>query len=305
MKEKKITIVFFSLIFASLVWLSVDMGNTFQTTIDLPIRVEHLQKNKAIASPLPNTISLKIQGNGWQLLNMLLSPNLRYTIDFSMLSKRDTVFTYNDLTEHINLPKEIHIFETSPETVFVQIDDKITKKVRVEPVVSTIYREGFDIVGTMRADPDSIVLTGSRTLLNRISAWKTDMVVIKDVNAPISTTIPLRDSLRVEVERSHSVVKLTFDVQPVAEKTIENIPIEVNQVPENRSVVLIPPTISVIIRSGVNAVAPLNEKDFYAFVDYKSILLDTSGYVQPIILGPDNIKIVQQNPERIQYVVRK
>ncbi|MEW5798499.1 MAG: CdaR family protein [Bacteroidota bacterium] len=305
MKENKFTIIFFSLLFAAIVWLSVDMGNTFQTSIELPIRVEHLQQNKAIASPLPTTIRLKIQGNGWQLLNIVLSPNLRYTIDFSTLSKRDTVFTYNDLTEHINLPKEIHIFETTPETVFVQIDDKITKKVPVEPVVSTLYRDGFGIVGTMKPEPDSIVLTGARSLLNRITTWKTDAVLLKDINAPVAAIIPLQDSLRLEVERSHSTVRLTFDVQPVAEKTIENIPIEVNQLPENRSVVLIPPTLSVIIRSGVNAVAPLNEKDFNAFVDYKSILLDTSGYVHPIILGPENIKIVQQNPEKIQYVVRK
>jgi hypothetical protein len=96
-----------------------------------------------------------------------------------------------------------------------------------------------------------------------------------------------------------------FDVQPIAEKTIDNIPVEVNQIPGTRNVVLIPPTVSIIIRSGVNAVAPLTEKDFYAFVDYKSILLDTSGFVQPIILGPENIKIVNQQPEKIQYVVRK
>lgn len=305
MKENKFTIVFFSLLFAAIVWLSVDMGNTFQTTIDIPVRVERLQRNKAIASPLPKAITLKIQGNGWQLLNTLLSPNVRYTIDFGMLSRRDTVFTYNDLPEHINLPKEIHIFETYPETVFVQIDDRITKKVPVEPVVSILYREGFGIVGTMKPEPDSIVLTGARSLLNRITTWKTDSVMLRDINAPVAANVPLRDSLRLEVERSHTVVRLSFDVQPVAEKTIENIPIEVNQVPENRSVVLIPPTLSVIIRSGVNTVAPLNEKDFYAFVDYKSILLDTSGYVRPVILGPENIKIVQQNPERIQYVVRK
>lgn len=305
MKEKKITIVFFSLIFASLVWLSVDMGNIFQTTVDLPIRVENLQKNKAIASPLPKSISLRIQGNGWQLLNVLLSPNLRYTIDFRLLSKRDTVFTYKDLTEHINLPKDIHIFETSPETVFVQIDDMVTKKIPVQPVVSVSYRQGFDIVGRVQPEPDSIVITGARALLNRITAWKTQMAYFKDVNAPVSASVSLLDSLHLEVDRPQSVVRLTFDVQPIAEKTIGNIPVEVNQVPENRSVVLIPPTISVIIRSGVNAVAPLTEKDFYAFVDYKSILLDTSGFVQPIILGPENIKIVQQNPDRIQYVIRK
>ena len=77
------------------------------------------------------------------------------------------------------------------------------------------------------------------------------------------------------------------------------------QVPENRNVVLIPPKISIIVRSGVNNIAPLSEKDFYAFVDYKWILLDTSGTVQPNITGPENVVIVQQNPVRIQYVVRK
>ena len=36
-----------------------------------------------------------------------------------------------------------------------------------------------------------------------------------------------------------------------------------------------------------------------------AILLDTSGFVQPTILGPDNVRIVQQSPERNQYVIRK
>lgn len=305
MKEKKLTIVFFSLVFASLLWLSVNMGNTFQTTINLPIRVEHLQKNKAIATPLPATISLKIQGNGWQLLNTVLSPNLRYAIDFSVLSKRDTVLTYNDLKVHINLQPELQVSETSPETIFVQIDEKITKKVPVQPVIAATFREGFGIVGRIQSQPDSIDLMGARVLLNRIYSWKTQPVEFNNINEPVLASVPLLDSLHLEVGRSHSTVQLSFDVQPIAEKTIADIPIEVNQVPNNRSVVLIPPTVSVIIRSGVNAIAPLDQKNFYAFVDYKSILLDTSGFVQPAILGPDNIKIVQQNPEKIQYVIRK
>jgi hypothetical protein len=305
MKEKKLTILIISLIFASLVWLSVNMGNTFQTTIELPIRIEHLSADKAIATPLPKTIGLKIQSDGWHLLNVILSPNLRYTIDFSQLSRKDTVFTYNDLNKHINLPKDIHIFETSPETVYVQIDDKITKRIPVEPDVTTLYKEGFGIVGSILANPESISVTGARNLLNKIHSWKTEHIIIRDINAPVSTTASLLDSLNLEIERSHSTALLSFDVQPIAEKTIDNIAIKINQVPEQRSVVLIPPTLSVIVRSGVNAIAPLTEKDFDAFVDYKSILLDTSGYIQPTIIGPANIRIVRQIPEKIQYVIRK
>jgi len=281
------------------------MGNTFQTTIELPILVENLNPTKAIATPLPKSMTLKIQSSGWHLLNIKLSPNLRYTIDFSQISKHDTIFTYNDLNKHINLPGDIHIFETSPETIYVQVDDKVTKTIPILPNITATYREGFGIVGPVLTKPESISITGARSLLAKINSWQTQPVLFSNINAPVSATVPLLDTLTLEVKRSHSFAQVYFDVQPLAEKTIDNIPIEVNQVPERRTIVLIPPTISVIVRSGVNEVAPLTEKDFSAFVDYKSILLDTSGFVQPTILAPKNIKIVTQMPERIQYVVRK
>ncbi|MHB1049005.1 MAG: CdaR family protein [Bacteroidota bacterium] len=305
MKEKKIPIILFSLLFAFLVWISVNLGNTFQTTLEFPVTIENLRPNQAIATPLPSSIALRIQGTGWQLVNAMLSPGIHYTIDFSSISRRDTLFTFKHLAERINLPKEIIVFETSPETVFVRLDQKISTTIAVEPKITALFREGFGMVGKIRTEPDSVVVTGARALLSDISRWNTRPMTISDINTPVSMVIPLVDSLSNEITLSHTYAKVYFDVQPIAERTIDNIPVEVNQVPGNRSVVLIPPTVSVIIRSGVNAITPLQEKDFYAFIDYKSILLDTSGYVLPIIHGPENVQIVQQIPDRIQYVVRK
>ncbi len=305
MKERKFPIILFSLIFAFLVWASVNLGNQFQTSIEVPVRIENLRADQAIAIPLPKIVHFKIQGTGWQLLNTLFSPNLRYTIDFKTLSKKDTLFTYKELNERVNISSSIHIFETYPETVLVRLDEKTTKKVSLLPVVNTSFRDGFGIVGMVKTNPDSVVLTGARSLLHKIHYWKTNTVELNDINAPITMNITLNDSLQFEISRSLSTTTISFDVQPIAEKTINDIPIEIVQVPDNRNVVLIPPKISIIVRSGVNNIAPLSEKDFYAFIDYKSILLDTSGMVQPNIVGPENVKIVQQKPEKIQYVVRK
>ncbi|MDD8017194.1 MAG: hypothetical protein PHP42_02350 [Bacteroidota bacterium] len=305
MKEKKLPVFFFSLLFASFIWLSIDLGNEFKTTIVVPVQIENLQTNRAIATPLPQTLRMKIQGTGWQLLSTMLSPNLQYTIDFSKLSRKDTLFTYNNLAEHISLPHSIRISETLPETVLVLLDVKVTKKIPIVPFIRASYRNGFGIVGGMKAQPESISITGARSLLNMFSNWPTKIITLNDVNAPVTLNVEVSDSLSLEVSRSLTSTSVMFDVQPIAEKTIEDIPIDVSQVPENRKIVLIPPTVSIIIRSGVNAIASLTQKDFYAFIDYRSILLDTSGTVQPIILGPENVKIVRQDPDRIQYVVRK
>ena len=305
MKENKLPIIFFSLIFSILVWVSVNLGNRFQTSIEIPVQIENIQSTMGVAIPLPERMRLTIQGTGWQLLNAVLTPNLRYNIDFTSISRNDTVFTYKDLSTRVNLPSELRVVETSPETVVVKLDQKITKNVLVRPLLETNFREGFGIVGPIKTEPESLSISGAAALLRRITSWPTQSIVLSDVNAPVSVTVPMQDTLQFEIERSRSTVRVSFDVQPIAEKTIDNIPIEMNQVPEYRSVILIPPTISVIIRSGVNTITPLTEKDFYAFIDYKSILLDTSGTIKPSILGPSNVRIVQQNPERIQYVVRK
>ncbi|MFA6540443.1 MAG: hypothetical protein WCT99_02485 [Bacteroidota bacterium] len=305
MKEKKLPIFFFSLLFAFFVWVSVDLGNEFQITLDVPVRIDNLQPAKAIASSIPQSVQVKIQGTGWQLLNTIISPNIRYAIDFSNLSKRDTLFTYKNLNERISFPHGIHIFAIYPESVLVMLDTKISKTIPIEPDVRVSYRRGFDIVGEVRSSPDSITISGARSLLNTITQWRTKPVLLTDINAPAKISAELIDTLQLEISRPRISPVIEFDVQPIAEKTITDIPIDISQVPSNRTIVLIPPKMSIIIRSGVNTIAALTEKDFHISVDYTAILLDTSGMVQPTIHVPKNVTVVQREPDRIQYVVRK
>jgi YbbR domain-containing protein len=305
MKEKKLPIFFFSLIFAILVWVSVNLGNEFQAKIVVPVEVENIPQTKSIASPLPENVSLKIQGTGWQLLNIMLSPNLRYTFDFNKLLRRDTLFTYKNVSEHVHLPQSVQIFEVSPETLTVSLDAKVTKIIPVIPEVDVHYRNGFDIVGKISVAPESVAVVGSRQLLQSLQSWKTRPIQLTDVNAPEKIWTNLYDTLSLEIEKPNTKISVTFDVQPIAEKTVDDVPVIVNQVPQNRTIVIIPPKISIIIRSGVNTVTALSEKDFHASIDYTSILLDTSGMIQPSVTGPANVRIVQMNPDKIQYVVRK
>jgi YbbR domain-containing protein len=305
MKERKFPIILISLVFSLLVWASVNLGNVFKTTIEVPVKVENLRPDQAIAVPLPHTVRFTIQGSGWQLLNTLLTPNLYYTIDFSTLPRNNFLFTSRELNERVNLAGSIRVLATSPETVIVRLDERISKIIPVTPMLNITFREGFGIVGDVAVAPDSITITGARSLLSKIQEWKTKPFSVHDINAPYSMQFILSDTLGFEIARPDSPVLVKFDVQPIAERTIEDIPIEILQVPENRNIVLIPPKLSIIVRSGVNNVSNLSQKDFQASIDYKSILLDTSGLLRATIIGPDHVKIVQQNPELIQYVMRK
>jgi YbbR domain-containing protein len=304
-KERKLPIILISLVFSFLVWTSVNLGNSFKTTIEVPVRIENLRPDQAIAVPLPESVRCTIQGSGWQLLNTLLTPNLYFTIDFASLSRNTILAISKELGERTNLSPSIRVLASDPETVIVRLDERISKKVPVTPVVNITFREGFGVVGDIAAVPESITISGARSLLAMIHDWRTNAISLMDINAPVRMHFALSDTLQFEITRPDSAIAVMFDVQPIAERTITDIPIEIMQVPDNRNVVLIPPKTSIIIRSGVNNVANITAKDFQAYIEYKSILLDTSGLLKVNIVGPDHIKIVQQNPELIQYVVRK
>lgn len=304
-KKRRILLILFSIVCAFILWTSINLNRTFQTEIDIQLEVINLDQSLAIAIPLPYQVRAKIRGTGWQLLHTAFTPTVSFTLNLNDFQKRGTIVTSALLKEHSNLPPDIEIINTYPAKIELLLDAKITRTIPIQPDIDVNFRDGFGIVGRIITEPESVTITGARSLINTFQHWRTKKLIFSDVNTPMSTVTLLSDTLRHEISRSVTSSTLSFDVQPIAERTIEDIPIEIIQVPENKQVLLIPPKTTIIIRSGVNDIALLSEKDFHAFVDYRSILLDTSGTVQPFISGPDNVKIVQQRPERIQYVVRK
>ena len=207
--------------------------------------------------------------------------------------------------ERLKLPQGIRAVEIKPDTIVVVLDDKIKKTVPVEPVVTMTFREGYGVVGEITSIPDSITLTGAKALLDKIDRWQTDPLVFSSLKSDVNTRVGVSDTMSFGITPFPAAVSIQIDVQPIAEKSFKGIPVEVNQVPGNRLVVLIPPKIDIIVRGGIEQVAAVEQKDFSSYIDYKSILLDTTGSIQPVVTTPKDIKIVRQDPEQLQYVVRK
>jgi YbbR domain-containing protein len=304
-KNKNYHIAIFSTIFAAALWLSVNMGYEYQTSLSVPVVLQNVKANRALARPIPQNVNIKIQTTGWQLVGLYFVPAPQYALDLADVTNRISFNTSKDVPERLNLPHEVRTLEIKPDTITVVLDEKIKKSVAVEPVVQMSFREGYGLVGEIKSVPDSISLTGARSLLDRIDRWQTVPRTFSNLKSDVNARVPVSDTLAFGVTPFPTVVDLQCDVQPTAEKSFKAIPVEVNQVPGNRLVVLIPPKIDIIVRGGIEQIAVLEKGDFSAYIDYKSILLDTTGSIQPVVTTPKDIRIVHQDPDRLQYVVRK
>jgi len=305
MKNKNIHIIIFSALFASALWFAVNMGYEYQSVIAVPLVLDNIKPNRALARPVPASINVKVHTSGWQLLGLSFVPDIHYVLDVGDISYRYNFATSKDIAERLKLPQGVRTIDIKPDTVTVALDEKIKKTVPVEAVVHMSFRDGYGVVGDVRTTPDSVMLTGAKSLLEKLDTWQTEPLEFSNLKSGVNTHVAVSDTLSFGITPAPLFVSLQFDVQPTAEKSFKGIPVEVNQVPGNRVVVLIPPKIDIIIRGGVEQIAAAEQKDFSAYIDYKSILLDTSGSLQAVITTPRNIKVVKQEPDRLQYVVRK
>lgn len=305
MKKVNYSVIVFSFLFAFFLWLSINLSNEFQITLSVPLRIENLDSAKALVNRVPPQLTVRVRGTGWKLLNTMLTPSLQYSLDVGAVRWKKLFSANNNLNERLSLADGVKVIEVLPDSILIVIDDKGRKRVPLSAQLDAMFHEGFGKVGPVVLAPDSVTIVGARSALALISQWSTQPLRVKEQKSAVHATVSLDDPFLSQIEVSPGSAVVSFDVQPIAEKKLMSISVTVNQLPANRQVVLIPPKIDVVIRSGAQYVAGVTEKDITAYVEYRSLLLDTSGTVVPTIVCPENITVVHRIPESLQYVMRK
>jgi YbbR domain-containing protein len=304
-KPKRIHIVIISAVFGILVWISVSMSEQYQINVSVPISIDSVPEGRSIKTPVPQSLQLKLRGDGWRLASLLLGSDMKMHFPLQSLRSGKKVITFHDVAERIAYRPGVQLIDMVPDSVFVELDRTSHRKVAVVLDYTVSFREGYGQVGPTTVSPESITVTGAETLLKTIDSWSTVRGVFENLKAPLETDLPLAPSPIYLVSLSTSSVHLRINVEPFAEKVFSGLAVEIRSVAPNREVILIPPKIEIVTRGGIKQLSNTSPSDFHLTVDYRSILADTTGIIDPDIIAPPGIQVVSRRPEHLQYVVRK
>jgi hypothetical protein len=304
-KLNRTPVIIASIVFAVGLWLIVNLGFDYTTTKDIPVVIQNLPDDIAFRTTPPEYIRARVRGEGWKLLGMQIGGETKYILDLG--NERSTVLvrTATELPERLRVPSGIDVTELSPPQFALNLEQKSSRRIPIQPVLDVTYREGFSRIGPLSVSPDSVTILGAESVIATIDYWKTKPLVLRDVRDPVRRAVDLSDSLSRIIKLDIAAAEVRFDVQPIAEKTITGLRINVEGVPANREVMVIPPRIDLVVRGGINQLAAIDEESFSAQINYRDILADTSGIVTARIVGPNNVRIVQRSPERVRYVIRR
>lgn len=293
-----------SLILSVILWLSLNLNLTYEIQRTIPVKI-NVSKPYAIASMIPLNLDVKIKGSGWNLLKLTtsLNPELNYDLN----PKSNDIYmipTKQILNEISPLGRNLAVTYTKPETLFVKVGRYEEKYVKVIPKVFIDCKDGYQTVGAPVADPDSIKIGGSAVVINSLNAVFTSDLFLRNVNSSINELIRLSDSLSNMIWRSQDEVSLKVKVELTAEKEFQSINISVMNMPPDREVLLIPQKVNIQLKGGVDQLSTLDNSKIIATVNFKDLLADTTGSVEPKFILPAGTDITSSKPEKIQYIIK-
>lgn len=300
MGQERMVVFTVSLILALCLWLMVNLSRDYNLNIQLPISLGAVPEDRALAEDLPETATVSVMGQGWQLINIYNNPPL-INIDVS----DDEVNLYAQVQQQMN-SININVQKVQPLILSLDLEERVTKKVPVRPIVKVSFEDQYYFTEPPSIQPDSITISGAASLLRDIHSWPTDSVHFTDISQSFSRPVELKDRSEL-ISLSQSQVIYNATVAQFTEGETE-VKITGRNLPEGRHVNFSPASINIKYIVPVMEFQQVDDKQlFEAFVSYNQILQDSTGFVTPQIeqVSSDeyHIKISSFKPSRVAYFV--
>lgn len=296
-------ILFLSVFFAIILWLYLNLSYTYSIEIQVPLELTY-SKSEAVADQLPSNLDVTVNGKGWDLLNILVFKKLQYKLDLSKFKQESKIITNQSIQERLNLPGNLTLTKIEPEEIDINLDKYSEKYVRIRSNLLVKTKDNYKLVGTIKLSPDSVKIIGANSVINKIKYVPTELKLIEDVNSNMSGLINIKDTLGNLIRIEPKSVRYSFNVELSADKNFEGLDISINNVPDNKEVLLIPPKAEISLKGGVEQLSKINPSEIKLFIDFKKLEDDTLGYFVPEVQLPVEANIININPPKFQYIIK-
>jgi YbbR domain-containing protein len=306
---RRIGIIVTALMVALILFTYVHLAGSFEVDLDIPLEVTS-PPGYALATDIPQKIHTKLRGPGWRLILMEFTNNTKFNID---LTTRDPqtlqtkiFLTQNDFQHSPVLPSDVTLLKIEPDSLGVAISQEMTKRLPIDVRLDIQPAIGYTVVDEPLLAPVYVTVKGSNHILDSLRFFPTKVLHLKNVRESFTHQIELSDTLHEAItSRSANMISVRIEVQAVAEKEFKDIPIAVEALPPDREMMLIPGSLSLVLRGGVDALAKLDPGKIRASIMYDGSKLDSTDAVKPVIQLPKGIEFLSSEPSEVKFVIRK
>ncbi|WP_448698453.1 CdaR family protein [Mucilaginibacter sp. AW1-3] len=306
-ERRRASVFITCLILAVVAWLLSSLSSPQEYKIKIAVNFSNPPQRRSFRSLQPDTIEAKIKGTGWNLLlSSINADNTAITVSLKDLDQRNYIVLSNQLAAiNQKRPVDRAITKFSPDTLYFDFSSRAVKRVPVQVLYRIGFKKQFGIADQITLRPNYVTLSGPADVLQKITSWKTDSLVLKDVETPIDQTVRLQGVRESNMTIYPKSVQVRIPVDEFTEKTVQ-IPVKLINNKNYYNVKLFPQKVKVTFLVSLGKYPGIDNGYFEAVADLDQ--WHEKGYEElPVKLTsfPDYCKIVSIEPRNLDFIVKK
>jgi hypothetical protein len=296
-------------------WFLNELNNTYNSTINYPIKFTHIPKTKSLVNDLPEYLQLSVNTDGYTLLRYKFGPkvfpivvNLEKHTNINIINNpnvKQFQLQTRYLRRSINkqLQNNIEIVDIFPDTILFQFSNIVSKRVVVKSNVELGFTEECFLDGEITFIPDSITVTGPDIILDTLRAIYTKFKVFDKLNKPVKEFITLQKQNKLKYSNKNVEI-----VIPSTKFTQLQFEVDINtvNVPDTLLLKTFPEKVKVSCMVSLADYNNIKASDFVIDVDYADIehLLGDKLFLN-MRITPHKVRSVSYSPEQVEFIIDK
>ncbi len=306
-QRRKLSIFAKCIIFSFLAWGMFAVSNDYVYTLKAGVHYVNVPDNRAFHPLQSDTVSIRLQATGWQLLfSTLRSATHTIQVDLSGLSNRNWIVFTNQLgVVNRQFPDYQRVMAVSPDTLYFDFSKQTERKVPVKAIHSLQFAKQYDIIDKLHISPEYVTITGPLEDVVQIEHWETDTIRGTHVNGSLQTSVYLRQNQRANINVYPASVSVGIPVGEVTEKVIE-IPLKAENAERFSAVKLLPAKVKLTVMVSLRDFNATTNNAFEAVVNLDDWLQNDVTNLPVIITRlPEFCKLVRVEPQNVDFFVRR
>ena len=290
----------------------MSLSKEYSISLSFPVKYINLPKDKLIVNQLPEMIDVEIRSTGFNLLIYKLKQQKETVVldikDAKATSiKNNFYINCNDRLDKVTsqFNSAIKVVHIVPDTVFINYNKKITKRVPVKASIILDFEEQYHQTDSVLLEPSFVEISGSSNVLGAINFVQTIPVSVHKLNKSMVLDLKLfKDSSMKKIEFSQNTVKAKINVTKFTESVLE-LPVEVVNLPAGLNMKTFPDKITIKYQVAFDEYGKVNASDFRVAVDYTKIEPGNNKLKVFLVKSPANVRSVRLSNEKVEYIIRK
>ena len=310
----RIVVFTFFVAVASILWYLNKLTYEYTTEITFPLKIENMPAGKVLVGEPPKEIVLQVRAFGYTLLRYKFGASLiPMIIDLEQAPLMPVIgsetkfylLTSTQRTSIINqLAGELQLGFIATDSLHFEFTSLVQKKVKVVPTLSyTIERQRM-LSGPIIVKPDSIIISGPRSLVDTIQAVVTKSLKLDRISSVYSGMVSLVELSQIGF--SHRRVNLTIPVERFTEAIFSKV-IEVRNLPDTVRLILLPRAVSIKCNVLLSSYRGLPESDVVeAYVDFNELQPGVTSRLRIYTTSrPYEVRVIDLDPKYVDYIIER